>query len=112
MRMPNTNGNDRDESLNYLLTLASRFNQEDHPKGKPRGFVIIVSEGNGDYTHHIANPEDEVEWMPLVGNMEVLKHAIITTNMSWAPVHNDGKDYDEAELAEFMEELDEEQEGE
>lgn len=100
---------EREKDATFLLTFASRLNEEDHPKGKPKGFVLMVSEGDGTFTHHIADPDDDMDWMHVIGNMEVTKQALIATKLSWTPVHEDGRDFSEDELEEFFSEEDEEE---
>lgn len=100
---------ERDKDATFLLTFASRLNEEDHPKGKPKGFILMVAEGDGTFTHHIADPEDQMDWMSTIGNLEVTKNALINTKLSWAPVHEDGRDFNEHELEEFFSEEDDEE---
>lgn len=100
---------EREKDVTFLLTFANRLNDGEHPKGKPKGFILVVAEGDGTFTHHIADPDDGMEWMAVIGNIEVTKQALISTKLSWEPVHEDGRNYSEDELEAFFEDVDEEE---
>lgn len=96
---------DRQDDVTYLVTLASRLTDKDHPRGIPKGFVILIMEGDGTFTHRVADPDNNVEWTAVLGGIEVIKNALINTKFSWEPVHKDGREFTEDELNEFWEEL-------
>lgn len=95
----------RQKAVDYLLTLASRMSDSSQKRGLPVGFMVIVSEGDDRFTHHLADPDEEMNWMTLIGNIELTKHAIMNTNFTWEPVNHDGTELTEDELKEFYEEI-------
>ena len=72
---------ERAEEETFLLTLANRMHSEDYERGMPRGFMVMVFEGDGTFTHHLADIDGDTDWMHVVGNMEVMKGAIINTHL-------------------------------
>lgn len=75
----------RDNSQTYLLTLASRVD-------KIRSLVIMVEEEDGRFSHHRAKFVEQSSWLNVVGNMEGLKHDILTKLVVWEPCNPDGSD--------------------
>lgn len=66
----------------YLLTLLSRLKEVD-------AVIIMVVEKGGRVHHHQANYGD-VHVATLAGNIEVIKHDIISRGLVWSATNPDG----------------------
>jgi len=100
---------DRHIDVTYLLALANRMTDEDQERGLPRGFMIIVAEGDGTFTNRATDTDGDTDLIALIGNMEIMKHTLIASRMSMAPVNVDGTLMTDEEIeAEFGDDDDEE----
>ncbi len=81
---------DRNDDVAFLLALADRMTREDQERGLPRGMVVIIAEGDGTFTNHFADPDNDIDWFSLIGTMEACKHTILNQNIEFAPTDRDG----------------------
>jgi hypothetical protein len=81
---------DRNDDVTFLLALANRYTSEGQERGLPRGLLVMIAEGDGTFTNHFADPDNEMDWFSMVGTMEACKHKIFMENVEFAATDRDG----------------------
>ena len=87
--------NEREEEVTFLLHLANRITQEDQARGLPRGVVVVVAEGDGTFTNHLVELDDDLDLTGLIGTMEIFKQVLLMRNIEFAATDMDGTLIDE-----------------